>query len=243
MFKQVAKHYDLVMADFDYRNLVDYLDDLIIENGGERTSLLDIACGTGSELFYFRQLGYTLAGLDMSQEMLSVAEEKLPGIELFCADMTKFELPEKFDNVICVFDSINYLLDETKLLNCFKSVNKAMNPQGLFLFDFNTAYGLLEEWQGTKTEEGEGYYMVYESVMDYDRLNSKTRIKFFIKEEDGRYITFEENHSEKGYTKEQMSVNLKKAGFEIVAFLPFLKKNRARTSHIDRYQVVARKIK
>ncbi len=157
--------------------------------------------------------------------------------------MTKFELPEKFDNVICVFDSINYILDEHKLLNCFKSVNKAMNPKGLFLFDFNTAYGLLEEWQGIKTEEGEDYYMVYESVMDYDRMNSKTKIKFFIKEDDDKYITFEENHCEKGYTKEQMTVNLKKAGFEIVAFLPFLKKSKARNSHIDRYQVVARKIK
>ncbi len=85
MFKQVAKHYDLVMADFDYRNLVDYLDDLIVENGGERTSLLDIACGTGSELFYFRQLGYTLAGLDMSQEFFPVAKRNWRGIKLSSA--------------------------------------------------------------------------------------------------------------------------------------------------------------
>lgn len=243
MFKQVAKHYDLVMADFDYQNLVDYLDDLIIQFGGERTTLLDIACGTGSELFFFRQLGYEIAGLDFSQDMLAVAEEKLPGIELFCADMTKFSVPQKYDNVISVFDSINYIIDEKKLLACFKSVNRVLNSKGLFLFDFNTAYGLLEEWQGIKTEEGKGYYMIYDSEIDYDHLNCKTKIKFFIEDEKGKFITFEEHHCEKGYTKEQMTANLAKAGFEVLAFLPFLKKTRSRSSRIDRYQVVARKNK
>jgi hypothetical protein len=43
--------------------------------------------------------------------MLEVAAAKLPGVPLVEADMTQFELGERFDVVLCVYDSINHLLE------------------------------------------------------------------------------------------------------------------------------------
>jgi len=241
--KDVSKYYDLVMADFDYQELVDYLDDLIIEAGGERTNILDIACGTAQELVFFLQLGYKVNGLDLSKNMIEVAKEKLFYVNFQQADMSNFktENEKKYDNVICTFDSINYLLTEKKISGCFNSVYNSLTDNGLFLFDFNTLYGLLNEWNGTKLEEGRGYYIAYESTFDYDKTVLSTKMKFFIKEEDGRYLSFEEIHKEKGYTKQYIKMKLEQAGFKVLKIVPFLKKKGSSKTEFDRYQVVARK--
>ena len=56
----------------------DYLDDLIIGAGGDRTNVLDLGCGTSEELIYFRQLGCGVTGLDFSEEMIKLSEFKHP---------------------------------------------------------------------------------------------------------------------------------------------------------------------
>ena len=76
MFNKIAKHYDMIMEPFDYNDLVDYLDDLIIGAGGDRTNVLDLGCGTSEELIYFRQLGYEVVGLDFSEEMIKLSKFK-----------------------------------------------------------------------------------------------------------------------------------------------------------------------
>lgn len=242
--KNVSKYYDLVMQDFDYQELVDYLDDLIIEAGGERTNVFDIGCGTAQELVFFLQLGYKVHGLDLSEEMLKVAKEKLYHVDFQLGDMSDFKTvgDKKYDNAICTFDSINYLLSEKQLSGCFNSVHDALTTNGLFLFDFNTLYGLLNEWNGNKLEEGKGYYISYESTFDYDVAILSTKMRFFIEEEDGRYLSFEETHKEKGYTKQYIKAMLEKAGFKVLKIVPFLRKKGSKKSEFDRYQVVARRI-
>jgi trans-aconitate methyltransferase len=54
---------------------------------------------------------YAVTGLDLSPQMLAVAREKVPDVRLVEGDMTAFRLEERFDVVLCVFDSINHLLD------------------------------------------------------------------------------------------------------------------------------------
>lgn len=240
MFKEIANHYDLIMQDFDYRGLVDYLDDLIIDADGERTDLLDLGCGTAEELIPFRELGYEVAGLDKSKEMLEIAREKHYLVDFYEADMTDFKLERTFDNAICIFDSLNYLTDKKKVLKFFKCVHKALNEDGLFLFDFNTAYGLIKDWAGINTESGEGFKIIYDSNFDYNTMISSTKIKTFIEQEDKSYKFIEELHVEKGYLLEDIKELLSQAGFKMLKGLPFLEK-RASKKNIERYQVVARK--
>ena len=52
----------------------------------------------------------SLTGLDQSPEMLALAERKVPRARLIQGDMSSFSLGERFDVVICVFDSLNHLL-------------------------------------------------------------------------------------------------------------------------------------
>lgn len=45
----------------------------------ERGKILDVACGTGNVTLPLVQKGYDLIGVDLSEEMLTVAQQKLGG--------------------------------------------------------------------------------------------------------------------------------------------------------------------
>ena len=54
--------------------------------------------------------------------------------------MREFELYGTVRAVVCFCDSLNYLLEEEELAQCFRLVNNYLDPGGLFIFDFNTVY-------------------------------------------------------------------------------------------------------
>ncbi len=63
---------------------------------------LDAACGTGRHAAYLAELGHTVVGVDSSPEMLAVARQKLPDIELHEADLVDLPLPDRsVDAVVC----------------------------------------------------------------------------------------------------------------------------------------------
>src|SRR5919202_2393911 len=93
-----ARLYDAFPFDADlslYRELAS-------ETGGR---VLEAACGTGRVLVPLALAGFSVVGLDVSAEMLSLARAKLAGAEdgargrsrLVEADMRSFDLGEQFD--------------------------------------------------------------------------------------------------------------------------------------------------
>jgi len=241
MFDKIAKYYDLIMSPFDYQELVDCLDDLILSSGGKRTNILDAGCGTSEELVYFRQLGYEVSGFDMSREMVKISGRKLPGSTFSAGNMKNFKSSRKYDNIISVFDTVNYLKKPRDLSSFFKCSNRALNEGGLLMFDFNSIYGLVNEWEGIKIEETEDFFISYDSEFDMDTLILECRMKFFVKEKDGRFVTFEETHHERGYSPTEIKELLKQNGFKLVKLLPFLSRKQTRNKKLDRYQAVALK--
>lgn len=131
-----AAFYDTVEGDQPRRRAA-YLRSLIKRHAPRTRTVLELACGTGSIL---KELWthYEVTGVDLSEAMLEVAAEKVPGVPLFRADMTKVELGERFDAVLCVYDSINHLLrfDEWKAV--FARAHEHLNEGGVFIFDINT---------------------------------------------------------------------------------------------------------
>jgi SAM-dependent methyltransferase len=100
-------------------------------------SLLELGCGTGTMLAGLGSLG-ALSGIDRSPEMLAVAREKVSSARLIEADITTFELGERFDVVICVFDTLNHVTSFERWQALFARVHAHLEPSGLFIFDVNT---------------------------------------------------------------------------------------------------------
>jgi SAM-dependent methyltransferase len=101
------------------------------------SSLLELGCGTGSILARLNSVP-ALTGLDRSPEMLNLARVKVPDARLVEGDMECFALDERFDVVICVFDSLNHLLTFDAWRSMFGAVHDHLVDGGLFIFDVNT---------------------------------------------------------------------------------------------------------
>ena len=134
-YKRFAAFYDVVMDDPGPRAV--RVDAAIDRYRPDAASLLELGCGTGSILARLTTRA-ALTGLDLSPEMLAIAASKVPDARLVECDMRSFDLGERFDVVVCVFDSINHLLDVGSWVSLIECVHRHLNPDGLFVFDVNS---------------------------------------------------------------------------------------------------------
>ena len=107
--------YDEYMDNIPYEEWGQYMIALLKENGvSGDSSVLELGCGTGTVTRMLAKEGYDCVGLDMSEDMLSIASEKTfeEGSQVIytCQDMRDFEVPYEVDGMISIGDSMNYKL-------------------------------------------------------------------------------------------------------------------------------------
>jgi SAM-dependent methyltransferase len=134
-YARFSSFYDAIMDDPAPRAA--RVRGIIDRHFPEADSLLELGCGTGSILAHLPELG-SLTGLDRSPEMLAVARNKVPRARIIEGDMASFSLDERFDVVICVFDSLNHLLTFDEWRSTFDAAYHHLVDGGLFIFDVNT---------------------------------------------------------------------------------------------------------
>ncbi len=227
-FKEFARHYDRFMLEYiDYKGWVDYLEKIFRKLKAEPKTILDLACGTGIPTMLLAGRGYRMTGVDRSREMLEVLENKRWGfpVRTLQADMTDFKLAEPVDAAICLYDSINYLLSEEDVKQCFSCVRQALKQGGLFVFDMNTVYSLSVFW-GNRTSPRNvgGICSVWQNSYDEQTRISTLHLTFW-EEEEGTGLKpactpkkFEEVHQERAYSRHEVKQCLKAAGFSRVWF-------------------------
>src|SRR5262249_44848737 len=143
---------------------------------------------------------YQVAGVDSSATMIEEARRKAgPGVELFCQDARALHLDRTFDAAVCLFDSLNYLLEEEDLQQAFAGVRRHLNPGGLFIFDRNTIHALEA---GMFNQEGrEAPALAYTWRSHYDPETRLCRIEMDFTARTGDVErTFHETHLQRGYT-------------------------------------------
>jgi SAM-dependent methyltransferase len=132
----LARHYDAVTGDSASESA--FIDSLIQPAGNHPVSLLEVACGTGNIIGRLANR-HAVSGLDISPEMLAVAGAKLPaGTPLYLADMSSFELGERFDVLVCVYHGINHLLSFSAWKAFFACARRHLNDDGMLIFDILT---------------------------------------------------------------------------------------------------------
>ncbi len=210
----------------------------------ERNLVLDLGCGTGTltELLYWK--GFDMIGVDNSEEMLGVAFEKKEnsGSEILylCQDMRELDLYSTVGTVVCVCDSVNYLLEDGDVEDAFALVNNYLYPGGLFIFDFNTVYkyehvigdAVIAENRDECSFIWENYYYDGERLNEYD-------LTIFVREDGELFRRFTETHFQRGYTLEEMKSFVEKAGMQPVLFLD-ADTRKAPTENSERIYVVAK---
>ena len=118
-YEALASAYDALTYDIAYDDALRFMQQLLADAGLHPETVVDLACGTGSLSVRLAAQGYRVYGVDLSEEMLTQAAEKAMQMEnppyFVCQDMCKLELPEPVDWIVCMLDSVNYILDPAEL--------------------------------------------------------------------------------------------------------------------------------
>ncbi|MFD0485964.1 class I SAM-dependent methyltransferase [Saccharopolyspora spinosporotrichia] len=99
------------------------------------SSLLDVACGTGTHLRRFADLFDDVTGLELSAAMIEVARPQLGGIPVLQGDMRDFALDREFDAVTCMFSSIGHMRDGAELDQALASFARHLAPGGVVVVE------------------------------------------------------------------------------------------------------------
>ena len=180
MYENFALVYDRFMDETPYEEWCQFVVGRLKQDQITDGILLDLGCGTGSMTELLAKQGYDMIGVDLSDSMLDIAMEKRAqsghNILYLQQDMREFELYGTVRAVICLCDSLNYLLEEDDLLTTFKLVNNYLDPNGLFIFDFNTVYkyetvigdSTIAENREDCSFIWENYYTAEDQINEYD---------------------------------------------------------------------------
>lgn len=134
-YARFAAFYDRIMGDRAAE--VDRIRTYISRYRPGARSLLELGCGTGA-LLAGLAADLSVTGIDRSPEMLSVAAHTVPSARLVQGDITAFTLPDRFDVVMCMFDTLNHVTTVDGWLSLFRCAHEHLSASGLFIFDVNT---------------------------------------------------------------------------------------------------------
>jgi SAM-dependent methyltransferase len=190
-----ARFYDRIMGDRSED--VDRVQAYISRYLPGARSLLELGCGTGALLAGLSP-GLAVTGIDRSPDMLAVAAQTVPAARLVLGDMTAFSLAERFDVIICMFDTLNHVQSFAGWLTLFSCVHEHLADGGLFIFDVNTA-GRLRRLDGAPPylDEFDGNVVVM-TVRSAANPLSLWRTRIFERQDDNIYRLHDERIYELG---------------------------------------------
>ena len=216
-YEALAASYDRLTDDVAYGAVLDFLELLLRERGKQPESVLDLACGTGSLSILLAQRGYRVLGVDLSEDMLSVAYGKAMELEenrpyFIHQSMQKLRLPYQVDCVVCCLDSLNYLTDPADCREAIRRVWEALAPGGVFLFDVNTPEKLRAMDGQVFLDEDDDVYCVWRGSFSEEERICTYGMDLFQRVGPLWHRSSEE-HLEYAYTPEELRGFLDEAGF------------------------------
>ncbi len=221
MYEGFAGVYDQVMDNIPYEEWFERLHEYLISHGIKEGSICELGCGTGTMTEKFAGAGYQMIGIDVSPEMLALANAKREenGSDTIYLEqpMEEMELSEPVDAMISVCDSVNYLLHEEQLEGLFSRVKQYLRPDGYFIFDVKTAY-CYQQIIGNQTwvEQDEDISYIWENYYYDDRDINEYMLTIFRRREDGLYEKSEEAHYQRAYDIALLREKIEQAGLTFV---------------------------
>ncbi len=182
------------------------------------TTVLDLACGTGSLARMLARRGWNVWGVDASEGMINVARSKQyqarSSVRFLRADMRSFRLPEKVDLVTCMFDSINHLPAAGDVLATFRSVYASLREGGFFIFDVNNERCYRTLWTRNEAMHGKDFSVLLQNAYSPERRAACSYVTVFLKV-DGLFERRQEMICERYFPRDELRSLLKRAGFQV----------------------------
>lgn len=202
------------MYDLDYEKIYKFIREVLGKKSLEPELILEMACGTGG-LTEKLARDYKLHAFDLSDDMLSVCENKIrsKNLKLFKQNMVGFSAPASYDAIFSVGDSLNYVTDEKDFEAAIKSSYDHLKDGGIFIFDLNTEYKF-KNIPPVTVDEVEDVLYLWENIYDEEEKLNTYGVNFFRNIKDNDYKRFYEEHLERAYDLSFVKNLLEKTGFK-----------------------------
>jgi SAM-dependent methyltransferase len=228
--KVYSKYYDALYTDKDYEKECDFIEEvfqrhLLIKP----VKILDVGCGTGGHLVHLARRGYEVVGIDKSEHMVQIAEEKIRKYNLrakvIVADVLDFNLDEKFDACISMFAVMSYIIKTDDIIKAFKNVRRHLKLGGLFIFDYwyGPAVLTIRPSGRVKVVERNGIKLIRTVMPELDTFNHIQKSNYYLMAiKDGMVIDeVREVHVLRYLFPQELIHYLNEAGFKVLKFCEF----------------------
>ncbi len=243
-FDEIAFLYDELMAGVPYRGWVEYLARLLKHFEHKPMTVLDLCCGTGTVSHMMAKIGYQVTGVDISAGMIESAraknDKKSPDVDFHVQDAASMRLGKKFDLVISLFDSLNYIIEASDLQNAFYRVADHLVDGGMFVFDMNTELALAGRFFD-QSNVGHGARVTYDWRSTYNRDTEICTVNMdFVYRSGGEERQVRIMHYQRAYHQAEIVDMLERSGLTVLGvFDGYTLKNASARS--DRVFYAARK--
>ena len=214
-YSRLAGIYDYVMRHVDYVHWADYIESLLARHGPSPARMLDLACGTGTLAIELRKREYGMEGADGCGDMLEIAKAKVQrsgyDIPLHHKNFLDLDGLGQFETVLCLYDSMNYLMSTELVSQALKKIRTLVKPDGFFIFDVCTESNSLRHFRDmTDQDQGEGFsYSRHSFFEDGVQFN-----KFEIHFEESQEVVHEV-HQQRIYGLDVIEQLLEDSPFEV----------------------------
>ena len=213
MYQILAKYYDALVADENAT--LAWVN--FIESHASFHSILEFACGSGEITLELAKRGYKVKASDLSSDMINEAKKKEHAefVEFFVHDMIQ-PLNEQVDLVLCLCDSMNYVIDEDDFKQVLMNAYNNLKENGTFIFDVHSL-DRLDEFEDEFYEEGvietHGYEWSIQTQDDFILQN-------FVFFDENAHPTYEQ-HIQRVYHPDVIKRWLEKIGFSVEIYTDF----------------------
>lgn len=218
-----AELYDIFYSDKPYDEEASFIHYCLQHHGKKNTQhLLELACGTGTHSMLLEKYGYKIIATDYSPEMIAQAKAKAAfngsSVDFRIDDMRNLEIVEKpFDAIICLFDSIGYLVSNESILKVLAKIREHLCYDGLFIFEFWHAGAMIRgfdplrirRWKTSKSE----IIRTSETRIDYKNQVCSVTYSIFEHNLEGSFSELNETQINRFFLIQEMSLFLLSAGF------------------------------
>jgi SAM-dependent methyltransferase len=134
-YQQMPEYFDAhnVSEETQAKNAL--IDKLLKEQ--RVNTVLDMTCGTGSQVFYLTERGYKVVGSDFSPALIGIARNKADragkNITFIDGDMRELRVG-KFDAVITIFNAIGHLT-KADFEKALQNIHANLKDGGVYIFD------------------------------------------------------------------------------------------------------------
>ena len=135
--------------------------------------VLDMTCGTGSQVFYLTKHGYQVTGSDFSPELLQQARAKAKkagvNVTFIDGDIRNVKIG-KFDAVITIFSAVSHLT-KSGFAKAIRNIGENLKDGGIYVFDVSnleamTATTVADPWYIHKRNADSQICNVQFSIID-----------------------------------------------------------------------------